>query len=117
MEIFQAYVVQRFYLVCRLNKDQANVLIDGDYTARIVDFGSASVAGDVPEALAYLQSTAREPCAIRWAAPEHFLGGTERTTKIDIYSLGNLISLASPPPIPRAPTSSFSGIVGPIPVV
>ena len=64
--------------------------------------------GNIPEALAHLQRSSREPGAIRWAAPEHFLvGDIQRSTKSDIYSLGNLIFLASPPFIPRTSTLIF----------
>ena len=94
------------------------MLLDDNYNARLVDFGLASVVRDIPEGLAYLQTTAREPGAIRWAAPEHFLvGGIGRTTKSDIYSLGNLIFLASLPLIRRISTLNFTGIVGRIPMV
>ena len=64
--------------------------------------------GDIPEAFAYLQRGSGEPGAIRWAAPEHFLvGDIQRTTKSDIYSLGNLIFLASPSLMPRISTLIF----------
>ena len=121
MATLHAYVVT-FSLICPgfwLKKEQTNVLVDGDYTVRLVDFGLASVEGDIPEVLSYLQRSSGEPGAIRWAAPEHFLvGDIQRTTKSDIYSLGNLIFLASPPFIPRiSPPHLFPGIVGQIPMV
>ena len=78
------------------------MLIDGDYTARLVDFGFTSAVGKLPEALAYLQRNSSGPGALRWAAPEHFLvENIERTIKSDIYSLGNLTFMASPPFVPR----------------
>ena len=95
------------------------MLLDDNFTPRLVDFGLVSAAWDLPEALAYLHTTARQPGAIRWAAPEHFLvGDIKRTTKGDIYSLGNIIVLVSPPFRPRMLyPSPFPGIVGKIPVV
>jgi len=67
-----------------------NVLIDGDYTARLVDFGSASLTGNIPEALKYLERSDTRPAALRWAAPEHLNLETEynHTKKSDIYSFG-----------------------------
>ena len=74
--------------------------------------------GELPEALACLQRSSWGPGAIRWAAPEHFLvGNIKRTTKSDIYSLGSLIFLASPPFIPEYLPSNFPGVVGQIPMV
>ncbi|KAI9574118.1 kinase-like domain-containing protein [Boletus coccyginus] len=71
-----------------------NVLLDHNYNACLTDFGFASMVGDIPEALAYLQMTTMQPGTLRWAAPEHFAVDaeetTQRTTKSDIYSFGNL---------------------------
>ena len=85
------------------------MLLDDNRTARLADFGFASAFGATPELMVYLQTTPREPGAIRWAAPEHFsVRNIGRTTKSDIYSLGNLIFMASPPFISRMSASSFS---------
>jgi len=66
------------------------VLLDADYTARLADFGYASLVGNIPEALAYLQRSTARPGALRWIAPEQVdLKKTfTRTTKTDIYSFG-----------------------------
>ncbi|KAF8120266.1 kinase-like domain-containing protein [Boletus edulis] len=76
-----------------------NVLLDDNCVARLTDFGYASMIGDIPEALLYLQMTTMKPGTIRWAAPEHFLVDVDQpmrpTTQSDIYSLGNLGLLAS----------------------
>ncbi|KAF8549953.1 kinase-like protein, partial [Imleria badia] len=67
-----------------------NVLLDVNYTARLADFGYASLVGNIPEALTYLQRSTARPGALRWIAPEQvdpeetFI----RTTKSDIYSFG-----------------------------
>ncbi|KAF8553718.1 WD40 repeat-like protein [Imleria badia] len=47
-----------------------NVLLDADYTARLADFGYASMIGNIPEALAYLQRSTARPGTLRWIAPE-----------------------------------------------
>ncbi|KAG6382172.1 WD40-repeat-containing domain protein [Boletus reticuloceps] len=67
-----------------------NVLLDADYTARLADFGYASLVGNIPEALAYLQRTTARPGALRWSAPEQILSEEtfKRTTKSDIYAFG-----------------------------
>ncbi|KAI9573298.1 kinase-like domain-containing protein [Boletus coccyginus] len=67
-----------------------NILLDADNTARLTDFGYASLVGDILEALTYLQTSTTQPGALRWAAPEHVLPGMtlDRTTKSDIYSFG-----------------------------
>ena len=45
--------------------------LEGDYTARLADFGYASFkVGNIPEALAYLQRSTARPGALRWIAPE-----------------------------------------------
>jgi serine/threonine protein kinase len=68
------------------------VLIDETNRARLADFGSSSIIGDLPEALTYLQWST--PCAgtVRWAAPEQLqLADGEMfkvTTKSDVYSFG-----------------------------
>ncbi|KAG9312363.1 kinase-like domain-containing protein [Chiua virens] len=71
---------------------QNNVLLDADYTARLSDFGFASLMGNIPEGLAYLQWSTVRPGAIRWTAPEQ-IDSEENpnvTTKSDIYSFGCL---------------------------
>jgi len=78
--------VPPFYLTGKQN----NVLLDADNTARLTDFGFASLVGDIPEALTYLQMSTIQPGAMRWAAPEHVLAENafDMTTKSDIYSFG-----------------------------
>lgn len=77
------------------------MLLDRNFNARLTDFGLASMVGDIPDALRYLQMTTTRPGALRWAAPEHFSDNanavTQRTTKSDIYSFGNLALLVSQP--------------------
>ncbi|KAI9568809.1 kinase-like domain-containing protein [Boletus coccyginus] len=67
-----------------------NVLLDADYTARLGDFGYASLVGNIPEALSYLRRSTTRPGALRWTAPEQidFENTFSRTTKSDIYSFG-----------------------------
>ena len=78
---------------------QNNVLIDGDYTARLADFGYSSLVGNIPEALAYLQRSTARPGALRWIAPEQLnLQKTfKQTTKTDIYSFGCVALQGSSP--------------------
>jgi len=66
-----------------------NVLVDANYTARLADFGHASLVGSIPEALSYLQMSTKEG-TLRWAAPELVRPqeAPTRTTKSDIYSFG-----------------------------
>ena len=67
------------------------MLLDADYTARLADFGLASLAGSIPEALAYLETSTARLGALRWIAPEQIdADGTlnRATTKSDIYSFG-----------------------------
>jgi len=67
-----------------------NILVDRDYTARLVDFGYASLVGNIPQALQYLQMSTTRPGALRWAAPEQINSEDEfkGTTKSDVYSFG-----------------------------
>ena len=66
------------------------MLLDANYTARLADFGYASLIGNIPEALAYLQRSTARPGALRWIAPEQVDPAKElnRTTKSDVYSFG-----------------------------
>ena len=66
------------------------MLLDEDYTACLADFGYASLVGDIPEALTYLQRSTTRPGALRWIAPEQIESEEtfSRTTKSDIYSFG-----------------------------
>ena len=66
------------------------MLVDADYTARLGDFGYASLVGNIPEALTYLQRSTARPGALRWIAPEQVDPEEtfNRTTKSDIYSFG-----------------------------
>ncbi|KAI9456490.1 kinase-like domain-containing protein [Boletus coccyginus] len=67
-----------------------NVLLDADYTVRLADFGFASLVGNIPEALTYLQRSTARPGALRWIAPEQVDSEEtfKLTTKTDIYSFG-----------------------------
>ncbi|KAF8419800.1 quinon protein alcohol dehydrogenase-like superfamily [Boletus edulis BED1] len=69
-----------------------NVLLDADYTARLADFGYASLVGIIPEALTYLRRSTTRPGALRWVAPEQVDPEDpetfKRTTKNDIWSFG-----------------------------
>ena len=73
------------------------MLLDGDYTARLVDFGYASMMGGIPGAFDYLKRLTNRPGALRWTAPEHFQLDTQgnRTTESDIYSFGCIALQAS----------------------
>jgi len=67
------------------------VLLDDDYTARLVDFGYASMVGEIPDALVYLRRSTRQSGAVRWNAPEQVsstLDVVNRTTQSDVYSFG-----------------------------
>ena len=66
------------------------MLLDADYTARLGDFGYASLVGNIPEALTYLQRSTARPGALRWIAPEQVDPEEtfNRTTKTDMYSFG-----------------------------
>ena len=66
------------------------MLIDANYTARLADFGYASLVGNIPEALSYLQRSTARPGTLRWIAPEQVDPEEtfSRTTKTDIYSFG-----------------------------
>ena len=66
------------------------MLLDADYTARLADFGYASLVGNIPEALTYLQRSTARPGALRWNAPEQVDPEEtfKPTTKSDIYSFG-----------------------------
>ena len=56
---------------------------------RLGDFGYASLVGNIPEALTYLQISTARPGALRWIAPEQVHEETfNRTTKTDIYTFG-----------------------------
>lgn len=79
--------LQTFHRQEMLHRDlrPENILIDGAGTVKIVDFGSARVAG-IDEMYGPIQSL--EPLGtIQYAAPEYFLGepGTRRS---DLFSLG-----------------------------
>ncbi|KAF8131839.1 kinase-like domain-containing protein, partial [Boletus edulis] len=69
---------------------QNNVLLDSDYTARLADFGYASLVGIIPEALTYLRRSTARAGALRWIAPEQVDEdeACKRTTKSDIWSFG-----------------------------
>lgn len=69
------------------------MLIDEEHNARLADFGYASLVGNIPGALTYLQTPSLRPGSIRWAAPESLSLDPEEThehtIKSDIYSYGN----------------------------
>ena len=88
----------RHHLVSSLlTRRQNNVLLDADHTARLGDFGYASLVGNIPEVLTYLQRSTARPGALRWIAPEQVDEETfNRTTKSDIYSFGCVALQESP---------------------
>ncbi|KIJ12157.1 hypothetical protein PAXINDRAFT_28684, partial [Paxillus involutus ATCC 200175] len=101
-------IAHRFELVCRvshfpntkseihltlvgLSIRQNNVLIDETFTARLADFGYASVVGEVEENMSYLQASKQRPGEWKWTAPERLFGDSEPTPRSDIYSFGNIV--------------------------
>ncbi|KAF8837194.1 hypothetical protein BDN67DRAFT_909696, partial [Paxillus ammoniavirescens] len=70
---------------------QNNVLIDETFTARLADFGYASVVGEVEENMSYLQASKQRPGEWKWTAPERLFGDSEPTPRSDIYSFGNIV--------------------------
>jgi serine/threonine protein phosphatase PrpC len=79
--------LQAFHRMEMLHQDlrPQNIMIDGTGTVKIIDFGSARVAG-VSECAAPLERSSILG-TLQYAAPEYFVGdpGTERS---DLYSLG-----------------------------
>lgn len=71
------------------------MLIDEDYTARLTDFGYASLVGNIPEALNYLQRSTVHGGATRWMAPEQTQETFSWTIKSDVYSFGCIALQAS----------------------
>lgn len=70
----------------------SNVLVLGDMTACIADFGLSSMLGDLQIGSTYLAATAMYPGAVRWTAPELLLSDdVQPTTLSDIYSLGSIM--------------------------
>ncbi|KAG2143814.1 kinase-like domain-containing protein [Suillus bovinus] len=70
----------------------SNVLILGDMTACIADFGLSSMLGDLQTGSTYLAATVMYPGAVRWTAPEFLLSDdVQPTTCSDIYSLGSIM--------------------------
>ncbi|KAF8550939.1 kinase-like protein, partial [Imleria badia] len=74
-----------------------NALIDADYTARLADFGCASLVENVPEDLSHLLRSTAQAGTLRWTAPEQILSEDKicRTPKGDIYSFGCMSLLES----------------------
>ena len=66
------------------------MLLDADCTARLADFGYASLVANIPKALACLQKSTTRLGTLRWIAPEQLNQEVtfSRTTKTDIYSFG-----------------------------
>jgi len=95
--------VEIFYCALRLINGQNNVLLDADYTACLGDFGYASLVGNIPEALTYLQRSTARPGALRWTAPEQVDPEEtfNKTTKTDVYSFGCVSLQGSPVTDPR----------------
>ncbi|KAG6375322.1 hypothetical protein JVT61DRAFT_3550 [Boletus reticuloceps] len=82
----------------QLNLSQANVLLDGDYTACLLDFGRVSMEQEIPLVSRYLKATTVLPDNIRWNAPEQILSppvSVHRTTQSDVYSFGCIALQAS----------------------
>jgi len=81
---------RNLYRIICLTRVQNNVLLDVDYTARLVNFGYASLVGNIPEAFTYLQRSTARPGELRWIAPEQVDPEVafNKTTKTDIYSFG-----------------------------
>lgn len=78
--------LRAFHRMEMLHQDlrPANVMIDRSGTVKLIDFGSARVAG-----IAESRPSAQDPVlgTLQYAAPEYFLG-EPGSTQSDIYSLG-----------------------------
>jgi len=84
--------LRAFHRLDMLHQDvrPENVMIDGDGNARIIDFGSVSVAG-VVEMAPHAEDWTLQGAAL-YAAPEYFLG-EHGTVRSDVFALGVLTYL------------------------
>ena len=73
-------------LVVHRDLKPANILVTGDGTPKLLDFGIAKLVGD-GEGGAHTALGRPTPKTDRYASPEQFLGGAI-TTATDVYSLG-----------------------------
>ncbi|GHA86677.1 bifunctional protein-serine/threonine kinase/phosphatase [Modicisalibacter luteus] len=82
--------LQAFHRLEMLHQDlrPENVLIDASGLVKIIDFGSAYVAGI--EESARNEQTPYPPGTVQYMAPEYFLGA-QGTTRSDIFSLGVIV--------------------------
>jgi hypothetical protein len=94
--------LQAFHRMEMLHQDlrPQNIMIDGTGTVKIIDFGSARVAG-VSECAAPLERSSILG-TLQYAAPEYFVGdpGSERS---DLYSLGVIAYQMLSGRLPTAP--------------
>lgn len=92
LELLQGIATGMLYLhtseVVHGNLSGNNVLIDSQGKACLTDFGLSTVCGGFVQSAAYIGN----PGAIRWAAPEFFIGvGQHSTFDSDIYSFGSIM--------------------------
>jgi serine/threonine protein kinase len=90
---------------------QNNVLIDETFTARLADFGYASVVGEVEENMSYLQTSKQRPGEWKWTAPERLFEDSEPTPRSDIYSFGNIVHQASHSLRIQFSSEPFAGLI------
>ncbi|KAG1770269.1 kinase-like domain-containing protein [Suillus occidentalis] len=92
LELLQGIAAGMLYLhtseVVHGNLSGNNVLIDSQGKACLTDFGLSTVCGGLVQSAEYTGN----PGAVRWAAPEFFIGdGQHSTFDSDIYSFGSIM--------------------------
>jgi serine/threonine protein kinase len=105
LQLCEAVAYVHRNLVLHRDLKPGNVLVTSDGAVKLLDFGTLKLLGPAASLSSEMTQAGMRPLTLRYASPEHILGGTVSTAS-DVYSLGIILYRLVAGHLPRMPETS-----------